>query len=419
MRTPAIAFALGLLCTAAQAQQPVTLEQVRQAAIANAPATADRQYQLQAGDLRARTANSAWLPQVRGVAQGTWQSEVTEIDMGGAFGIPDMTVSKDQYHAGFEVQQTLYEFGATRAQHDLALANAQALAARSDADLLRLKQQVDNLYASILLQRASLAILHSRAGQLQARLDQVSSAVRNGTSLRSNEEVLRAEVLSTQQQILSTRTGLAQAVSSLAIWSGLPLDTAQEFVVPEAPAPMAAGLRPELLALQQQQAGLDLQARLVRKGSLPRLAAFGNGYYGRPGFNFLNNNFRPYAIVGLGLNWNIAGFYTQGKQLKENGLQQKLVDDQERLFRMQWTDDLQRQDQEIAKLDRLAEMDQAIVDSKTFVRESAASQLANGTITALDYVNYQNAQDQAKLNLEMHRIQAVMARIDHQLTQGN
>ena len=80
---------------------------------------------------------------------------------------------------------------------------------------------------------------------------------------------------------------------------------------------------------------------------------------------------------------------------------------------------LKDQSKEIAKLDRLAELDSAIVESKTFVRESASSQLENGVITAQDYVIYQNAQDQAKLNLELHRIQAVMARIDHQLTQGN
>ena len=97
----------------------------------------------------------------------------------------------------------------------------------------------------------------------------------------------------------------------------------------------------------------------------------------------------------------------------------ELIDGRKRQFELQQATDLDKEEKEIAKLDRIAELDSGIVASKTFVREAAASQLENGVITAQDYVTYQNAQDQAKLDLELHRIQAVMARIDHQLTQGN
>ncbi len=419
MNCARIPFILLVLSVASlSAQNTITLDQVHQAALTNSPATTDKQLHLEAGELRAKTVNNAWLPQVKGVAQGTYQSEVTEIDLS-AFGFPSMVVSKDQYHAGFEVQQTIYEFGATKARHDLELTTAQAQAARSDVDLLNVTQRVNKLYSTVLLQRSGLQILRSRANDLQAQLDQVSSAVRNGVSLRSNEEVLKAESLSTTQQIVTSETGMAQTVSELSIWTGLALDTSMTFVLPVAPSPTGPGQRPELRAFELQQAGMDVQAKLLKKGNLPRLAAFGNCYYGRPGFNFLNNDFRTYGIVGVGLNWNIAGYYSQGKQLQENSIQQKLIDDNKRMFELQQATDLDREEKEITKLDRLAELDSAIVESKTFVRKAAASQLENGVITAQDYVTYQNAQDQAKLNLELHRIQAVMARIDLQLTQGN
>lgn len=400
------------------AQHTITLQQVRQAALANSPNTNDKQLLLEAGELRAKTVNNAWLPQVKGVVQGTYQSEVTEFDLS-AMGFPAITISPDQYHAGFEVQQTIYEFGATKAKHDLELTTAQAQAARSDVDLLSVTQRVDKLYATLLLQRSGLEILRSRAKDLHAQLEQVSSAVRNGVSLKSNEEVLKAESLTTQQQIVTSETGLAQTVSELSIWTGLTLDTTMTFVLPQAPAPAGMGQRPELRAFELQRSGLDVQAKLLKKGNLPHLAAFGNGYYGRPGFNFLNNDFRTYGIVGVGMNWNLAGYYTQGKQLQENTVQQKLIDDRKRIFELQQATDLEREAKEITKLDRLAELDSSIVESKTFVRKAAASQLENGVITAQDYVTYQNAQDQAKLNLELHRIQAVMARIAYQLTQGN
>lgn len=407
-----------LPAAALAAQQTVTLDQLRQAALAHAPATTDQQLHLDAGELQAKNANSAWLPQVKAVAQGTYQSEVTEFDLS-ALGFPAITSSLDQYKAGLEVQQTIYEFGATKTRHDLALNQAQVQAAQSDVDLMNLTRRVDQLYANVLLQQANRQILRSRVGDLSARLKQVSSAVRNGVSLRSNEEVLKAEALGTQQQIVSTETAIAETVSALSTWTGLALDTAMTFALPDMPQEQGPGTRPEQRAFHLQQAGAELQAKLVKKGNLPHLAAFGDGYYGRPGFNFLNNDFRTYGIVGVGLNWNIAGYYTQSRQLKENAIQQQLIADRKRLFEQQQATDLDKEEKEIAKLDRLAELDSAIVESKTFVREAAASQLANGVITAQDYVTYQNAQDQAKLNLELHRIQAVMARIDHRLTQGN
>ena len=407
-----------LFVTLSIAQNTISLDQVRQAALVNSPATTDKQLYLEAGDLRARTVKDAWLPQVKATAQGTYQSEVTQFDLS-ALGFPAISISKDQYRAGFEVQQTIYEFGATHAQHELAINNAQAQAAQADVVLLNVIRQVDQLYAAVLQQKAGLDILLSRANDIAARLQQVSSAVRNGVSLRSNEEVLKAEALATEQQILTTATSLAQTVSALSIWTAMPMDTSMTFTLPEAPALKVNGIRPELTAFKLQQSGVSLQAKLLRKGNLPHIGAFGNGYYGRPGFNFLNNNFRPYGIVGAGFSWNIAGYYSQGRQLKENAIQQKLIEDRKRQFELQQAADLDKEEREIAKLDRIAELDAGIVASKTFVREAASSQLENGVITAQDYVTYQNAQDQAKLNLELHRIQAVMARIDHQLTQGN
>ncbi|MBS1547226.1 MAG: TolC family protein, partial [Bacteroidetes bacterium] len=110
-----LVYALWPGTAALSAQTTVTLEQLRAAALAHAPATTDKQLHLDAGTLQAKAVNSAWLPQVKAVAQGTYQSEVTEFDLS-ALGFPAITISPDQYHAGFEVQQTIYEFGATKAR---------------------------------------------------------------------------------------------------------------------------------------------------------------------------------------------------------------------------------------------------------------------------------------------------------------
>lgn len=417
MMLRSLTLPLLMQATLLAAQGSLTLDQARTAALANHPATVDRVLYQQAGELRAGNVERQWLPQVNGAARGTYQSEVTSFDLGG--GLPPLiTIAKDQYSAGFEVHQNLFDFGVIRDSREMERARATAQAAQADVELMGVVQRVDELYAGILLQKAALRILRVRKEEIAARRLNVASAVRNGVSLASNEEVLRAEELSTEQRIVEGETALMQFTSALAELMGQRLDTSMTFTMPEPPVFNAGGRRPEFHFFEAQRKSISLQADLVRDRNLPRLGAFANGYYGRPGFNFLNNDFRTYGIVGLGLNWNIAGFYTQHREIKVKGLEQKLIDERQRLFEMQQRTDLEREALEIDKLDRMVALDEEIVSSKTLIVKTASSQLEHGVITAQEYIAFQNAQDLAKADLELHRIRAVMARIQHQRTQG-
>jgi outer membrane protein TolC len=273
----------------AQTPTSITLDQARQAALAYHPTAADKQHYLEAAELRASNVRSQWLPQVKAVAQGTYQSEVTEFDLS-ALGFPAITISPDQYKAGFEVQQNLLDLGTTRDQRELELTKGAAQAAQADVDLLKVGQRVDEIYGNILLQQANLRILRSRALEIGARQERVASAVRNGMSLQSNEEVLRAEGLVTQQRIVEARTNLVQLTQALGVLMGQAVDTAVTFTLPEPPPTDAAGRRPELRLFELQENASGLQAAMVRHKNQPRLGLFADGYYGRPGFNFLNNN---------------------------------------------------------------------------------------------------------------------------------
>ncbi|MCB9170586.1 MAG: TolC family protein [Flavobacteriales bacterium] len=414
---------LSSLCLAgtiiAQAPATLTLDQARTAALAHHPAGRDGALYMEAGELAAKNAGSAWLPQVVATGRATYQSEVTEFDLG-AFGLPPITISRDQYQAGLEVRQTLCEFGEDHTRREIALNDARMQTAQADVELLQVRAAVDHLYGNILLQRENLRILHGRAVEIAARQAKVESAVRNGVSLRSNAEVLRAEAVATHEKILDAETALVQTVTSLGVLMGVPVDTTTTFVLPASPPQErdTADQRPEREVFARKGQGLDLGGSLVRRRNLPHLMAFADGYYGRPGFDFLNNDLRPYGLVGVGFNWNIAGFYTQGRELHRLRVMQQVVDGQRERFELRQRSDLERQDLEIAKLDRLIEMDRDIVESRRTIRETAASQLENGVITAQDYVGYQNAQDQAMLDLELHRIQAVMARIDRERILG-
>jgi outer membrane protein TolC len=140
---------------------------------------------------------------------------------------------------------------------------------------------------------------------------------------------------------------------------------------------------------------------------------FGRGYYGRPGFNFLNNEFRPYGLVGIGLNWNLSSYYTLGKEKLDVALNQKIVEAKQAEFEMNLKSDLWQKGMEVRKLESLIKMDAEIVRTKTEIKRSASSQLDNGVITPSDYLTELNAETQARLNQTLHEIQWLMAQVNY------
>ena len=114
----------------------LTLEQARQVALAYHPVADDKQLYVEAAALRASNVRSQWLPQVKATGQGTYQSEVTEFDLS-PLGFPAITISPDQYRAGFEVRQNLLDMGMTQDQRELELKRGEVQAAQADVDLLK------------------------------------------------------------------------------------------------------------------------------------------------------------------------------------------------------------------------------------------------------------------------------------------
>ena len=68
--------------------------------------------------------------------------------------------------------------------------------------------------------------------------------------------------------------------------------------------------RPELRALDAKSDLLELQNKQLTAGLMPRIGAFFQGGYGRPGLNMLEDSFSPFYVAGVRLSWNMGKLYT-------------------------------------------------------------------------------------------------------------
>ena len=207
-------------------------------------------------------------------------------------------------------------------------------------------------------------------------------------------------------------------VLSLFINQTLPEETMLEKPKTDAPVITSEIQRPELKLYSTQQKLLGGQFQLIDSRNKPRAGLFLQGGYGKPGLNFLKNEFAFFYTTGVRLNWSFGGLYTQKNEKKIIELNQKTVDIQKEVFLLNTNTQLRQQLSEVDKLQKLIASDGEIIDLRIKVKDAAKAQLENGVITANDYLREVNAEDQARQSLITHQVQLLQAQINYQTISG-
>ncbi|WP_373512626.1 TolC family protein [Persicitalea sp.] len=413
-----------------QSQSVLTLEQCYEAARTNYPLLKQKEILAQNGELAIENLNkNRRLPQLAVNGQATWQSQVTKLPIElPNFSVP--TLSKDQYRITLDASYALYDGNLTQLQSEVQRASTASAQQQVEIELNRLKDQVDALFLNALLTDENLILTQAILADLANRLEKFRANVRFGTVAQMDVDGLEAELLTARQrlaQLDATRSGLRE---SLALLTDLPISDSTKLVVEVLPNQVKVGNemevaseveqgRPELQLYQAQRSLYDAQFRLTANKTKPRLSLFAQGGGGRPGLNFLSNDFKGFFIGGLRLNWNLSSAYTLNNDRQMIMLNRQIVDIQQATFEKNLSVQLRQQQTEIDKLTAQLATDAEIAALRTRVRQAAAVQLDNGAIAARDYTALLNAENQAQLNQKLHELQLVSARIQYRTLAGN
>ena len=79
---------------------------------------------------------------------------------------------------------------------------------------------------------------------------------------------------------------------------------------------------------------------------------------------------------------------------------------------------LEKNISDIQMYQNLQEKDKELIALRKNITLSSESQMVNGAITATEYLTVKNEELQAKINLEIHKIDLVKAQIDYLTTKG-
>ena len=419
MKKPIILLIAAILPAWLAAQRVITLEECHSKSIENHPVYGEFELIGQSSDLKIKNYNKTYLPELNLSGQASYQSDVTKVP---TF-IPQFappSISKDWYKVYLDVGQVIYDGGTTKQNKNVEVIDHLIDKQNLEIQLYQIKDRVDQVFFGILILQENRALLDVKAGELQARLKDVSSAVRNGLILASNEDILQAEMMKIEQKKAEIDIGISSGYNVLEEMMG---EEIAEGTILEAPSPVAdlsatGNSRLEFGLFQLQQQKMDAVKKLTGTRLMPRFVAFAQAGYGRPAFDMLNDSFEDYYIVGARLNWNFWNWNKTRNEKQILDLNKQIINKQQDAFDQGLSIELQNKRSEVIKYEALIVKDEEIVALHDRIIKTYASQLEHGVITATEYLSELNAGTEAKLNMQIHKIMLIQAKINYMATAG-
>jgi outer membrane protein TolC len=193
------------------------------------------------------------------------------------------------------------------------------------------------------------------------------------------------------------------------------------FEIPEYLSVPASGgiLRPEVGLLESQISQLGLSDDVLRSSRRPKIFAFTQIGYGRPGLNMLSDEFDPYYLVGARISWNPFDWKKNRREREILQLQQGQVSNQIDAFTRNVNIELESARSEITKYRRLMDLDKEIIEMRSRIVAASASKLDNGVINSAQFVTDLNGEKQARIDMEIHRMMMLKSQATYHVKKGN
>lgn len=390
--------------------QMITIEETQSKAEANYPAIVRYDLIERTKNFNIANANKAYLPQGTLSVQGTWQSDVTSIDLD-IPGLEIPSIDQDQYKLVAELNQLIWDGGKISAQKKNIEAEATLEKKLLESEIYTLRERVNNLYFGILLMKGQLNQHGILEKELRRNYDNVKVYVQNGVANEGDLNVVKVEQLKASQQRIHLESTLEAYIRMFSVLIGEELDGNMVFVKPDPGNTVTSSVinRPELQIFEAQEHNIETQRSLLNARIRPTIGAFAQGGYGKPGLNMFDNDFSPYFLGGVRFSWNFGNLYTLKNDKKKMDLQKLSVNSQRETFLYNLNIVIPQQQIEIEKFRKTMKDDNEIILLQSQIREAAEVKVENGTMTVSDLMKEINAEEAAKQAKTLHEIQYLLS----------
>lgn len=414
-----IAILLLAFAIAPATAQVVTIDECQQWAVAQSSSNLQKELNEQLLQVKLNDVSSHYYPTLQIDGAVGYMSPITQLPEAIANDYDIAAPRHDLYNVSLNLQQVVFDgLQASYGRKRERLLNKNEIS-KLDLSIAQLKEQVINMYLNLLIIDKQIEILSNVEKIFQEQSDQLKALLKAGVVYANSIAQLDVEGLKIQQQkdeMLANRESL---ISSLSILTGKDLSNA-EFVQPQLPSVSydLGSSRLEFSIFENTINSLEYQRKLHISKSLPKLAFMAIGGYGRPNYNLLSTKADWFYVVGLKFNIPLIDWAKTKGVSDIIAVQKSILESQQADFTKGNQIAIQEKINEIKRIEHLLILDEQITQKYQEIRETANTQLLNGTITTMDYIKLQNDETLSITAREVHTIQLLKAKYELMALKG-
>jgi outer membrane protein TolC len=282
--------------------------------------------------------------------------------------------------------------------------------------------KVETAYGNVLKSQKFLQIASSAREQVASHLRDVENYIAQG--MAKKDELLKVQVKLSEAELVVIQAENAIKMAQVALENlmgqKLPSEAkfapmqVQEFVAADVSSSIqnASADRAELKSLGYAKEAGQASIKIAKGGMYPSLAVFGTLGYGKPGLDFIKQEWMDYWLVGVGAEWNLWSWGKTRSQIQQAQLKIDAINQTARKVQDAITLDVT---QSCLLLDEASKRLQLTTTMETQAQESfrvAENSYKQGQTTHTEYFDAQSELTRAKL-------QKAQAEIDQALAQAN
>ena len=407
--------ALGMTATTLAAQDSLRLGALQADAARRDPRQQQLALQAAATNVRLRTIGADAKPSVAFDGQAQYQSEV--IELRSAPGFPAPVVPTDHWEAALVARQSLYDptLGPRRGLERSQLVESQA---QVRTTLYALRQELNDAYFTAVSLQERIAAIDVAITNLVARLREASRRFDAGAALPGDTASLAATITQRQQDRLRLSGDRAGALARLSVLVGRDIDRNAAMVVPDLRASTNEVIavldrtraRPEYAQFDAARERLASQEASATAQMKPKVFAYGRFAYGKPGLDFLSQDFHDYWLAGIQVQWAPWNWGSTAREREVLRIQREIVATNEAAFTLSVRRNVEQSVAAIARMDSTLALDDRVVALREIVEREAAAKLREGAITAAEYVDRDMELLSARVSRIQHRAELAHAR---------
>ena len=360
--------------------------------------------------------NKKRLPTLNLVGVGQMQSDNITIGGGDTNSPLSIELPLESYRSYLDLNYNLFDGGITRAAKEAEESQLKVQQQALQVNLRGLKDQVNNLFLTILLLKQQKRLLNISMDNIASNITVMQAGFDNGTVLESELSKLKVRKIEMESEEIHLEGNIDAGLEVLSKLLGTSITKQTELILPEAlfEQNKLNISRPEQQLFIYQADFLEAQKGKIDAGRLPKLSLFAQGGIGYPNpVNFADVSTATYGLGGLRLHWKIFDWGLAKEEKNKIELQkEQLVIDRE-VFEFNITKQEEDFLKKLEAIDKQIEKDQQIVVLQAEILKQSAVQLQEGVINANDYVIQVNAELAARQQLEFHLVQKQKLQIEY------